>query len=502
MPEQDEGFRSQLPPDQPRAWLTAIVESSDDAIYGQDLDGVVVFWNQGAEAMFGHTAPDIIGQPVTILSDPPHMSEDAAFRDRLRAGERLIQVETQRRRADGTIIDVALTIAPMRDEQGHLIGASKIVRDITDAKRRDRDLRQNEALLRSILTTVPDALIVIDSLGRIQSFSATAERLFGYAAEEIIGQNVRRLMPSPHQERHDRYIARYQETGERRIIGTGRVVAGQRKDGSTFPIELSVGEVTLAGERLFTGFVRDLTERQDRERRLTELQSELIHISRLNELGQLVSALAHEVNQPLSAMANYVNGARRLLTAGNEQAVRQALERIGEQAERARQIIRRLRDLARKGTTERRVENLGVTIDEATALALAGTGSDVHLSVHVAEDARDVVIDKVQIQQVLLNLIRNAVEAMTASPRRELTVTALRRDERIEVRVADSGPGLAEEVRTRLFQPFVTTKPDGMGVGLSVCQTIVESHGGVLACDDVVGGGTAFTFTVPASPAP
>ena len=500
MPEQESDFRSRLPPDEPRAWLTAIVESSDDAMYGQNRDGIIVFWNHAAEAMFGYSASEIVGKPVTVLAPPERTHEDPAFRQRLRQGERLIRFETQRRRADGSVLDVALTIAPMLDETGRVIGATKIARDITEATVRYRELRQNEALVRSILETVPDAMVVIDARGQIQSFSATAERLFGFTAKEVIGQNVTCLMPEPHGTHHDGYIGRYLKTGERRIIGSGRVVSGKRKDGSTFPMELAVGEVTQAGERLFTGFIRDLTERQDRERRLSELQSELIHISRLNELGQLVSALAHEVNQPLSAMANYVNGARRLLTAGNEAAVRQALERIGEQAERARQIIRRLRDLARKGTTERRVENLGATIDESLALALVGTGARVRVSVNVAPDAREAVIDKVQIQQVLLNLMRNAVEAMAASPRPDLTITTTRQDDRIEVRVADTGPGLAPEVRARLFQPFVTTKPDGMGVGLSVCQTIIESHGGEMRADDGPEGGTVFHFTVPSAP--
>jgi two-component system sensor kinase FixL len=500
VPGQESDFRSRLPPDEPRAWLTAIVESSDDAIYGQNRDGIVVFWNHAAEAMFGYPAADIIGKPVTVLAPPERAHEDPAFRQRLRQGERLIRFETQRRRADGVTLDVALTIAPMLDESGQVIGATKIARDITETTVRYRELRQNEALFRSILETIPDAMVVINARGVIQSFSVAAERLFGFAAREVIGQNVACLMPEPHAGQHDRYIGRYVETGERRIIGSGRVVSGRRKDGSTFPMELAVGEVTQAGERLFTGFIRDLTERQDRERRLAELQAELIHISRLNELGQLVSALAHEVNQPLSAMANYVNGARRLLAAGNENAVRQALERIGEQAERARQIIRRLRDLSRKGTTERRVENLGATIDEALALALVGTGSRVHVTIDVAPDARDAVIDKVQVQQVLLNLMRNAVEAMGDLPRRDLTITTTRGGDRIEVRVADTGPGLAAEVRERLFQPFVTTKPDGMGVGLSVCQTIIESHGGELRAEDGQHGGTVFHFSVPAAP--
>ncbi len=306
-------------------------------------------------------------------------------------------------------------------------------------------------------------------------------------------------MPSPYRDGHDGYLARYLVTGERRIIGIGRIVVGQRRDGSTFPMELSVGEVNHAGTRLFTGFVRDLTERQERERRLSEVQSELVHVSRLTELGQMAAALAHEVNQPLTAMANYLNGVRRLLAAGKQEAALQAMGRIAEQAERARQIIQRLRTMARKGETEHRPEDLAKTIEEASALALIGVGSGLKLEIHVAPDAAAAVIDKVQIQQVLLNLMRNAAEAMEGQPRRELTVATARIGDWVEISVADNGPGLPETVRSRLFQPFVTTKLAGMGVGLSVCRTIVEAHGGELRAGEAEGGGTVFRMTVPYS---
>jgi two-component system sensor kinase FixL len=359
-------------------------------------------------------------------------------------------------------------------------------------------MERREALLRSILDTVPDALVIIDERGLIQSFSATAQRLFGFSAEEVIGRNVSVLMPLPYREAHDGYLARYLVTGERRIIGIGRIVVGQRKDGSTFPMELAVGEVALPNQpRVFTGFVRDLTDRQARERRLSELQSELIHITRLSELGQMVSALAHEVKQPLTAMVNYLGGAQRLIAAGNQAGAQEAIERIAEQADRAREIIRRLRDLVRKGQTDRQVENLAKTIEEASALALLGVGKYLKLDIQVDEDAAEVVIDKIQIQQVLLNLMRNAVEAMTTSPRRRLSISASRSGDMVEISVADTGPGLPESVQARLFEPFVTTKPAGLGVGLSVCHTIIQAHGGEIRAECSNGGGTIFHFTVP-----
>jgi len=215
--------------------------------------------------------------------------------------------------------------------------------------------------LRSILDTIPDAMVVIDERGIVQSLSATAERMFGFTADEVCGRNVSMLMPSPHRENHDDYLARYLRTGERRIIGLGRVVAGQRKDGTTFPMELEVGEVRGRGHRLFTGFVRDLSERQHTERRLQELQPELSHVSRLTEMGQMVSALANEVNQPLTAATNYVEAARLMLAGGGDVAFDRLTRVVGNvaaQITRATQIIQRLREFIKKGETEQRAEDV------------------------------------------------------------------------------------------------------------------------------------------------
>ncbi len=367
------------------------------------------------------------------------------------------------------------------------------------AQRAIAEAMAREARLASILATVPDAMVVIDSSGIIQSFSATAERLFGYAADEVRGQNVSMLMPSPHRELHDGYIARYLATGERRILGVGRVVVGQRKDGTTFPIELAVGEVKAGEQTLFTGFVRDLTEHQERERRLHEVQSELIHMSRLSELGQMVSTLAHEVNQPLTAIHNYLQAGQHLAAAGEAEKAQSLFAKAVEQSERASAIIRRLREFVRKGETARRRENLGKIVEEASALSLVGQKAHrMRVSMRLDPAVAWVVVDKVQIQQVLFNLVRNAVEAMAECERCDIVIaTAASENGMVEISVADTGPGLSAEVRARLFQPFVTTKPGGMGVGLSICRSIVESHGGRMSAHANPGGGTVFRFTVP-----
>jgi two-component system, LuxR family, sensor kinase FixL len=363
------------------------------------------------------------------------------------------------------------------------------------------ELRANQARLQTVLDTVPDAMVVIDERGIMSSFSATAERLFGWTADEAIGRNVSMLMPSPYQEEHDGYLHRYLTTGERRIIGIGRVVVGMRKDGATFPMELSVGEARIGNERVFVGFVRDLSERQATERRLQELQGELIHVSRLTAMGEMASALAHELNQPLSAIASYVKGSVRLLEAETveRERLRDALTKAGDQALRAGDIIKRLREFVSKGETDREMENLGKVVEEASLLALVGAKEHgIKVSFDFNPKTPPVMIDKVQIQQVVLNLIRNAIDAMEISPVRNLRVSARPEGENLAVvAVADSGSGVSPEFISQLFQPFMTTKVTGMGVGLSISRSIIEAHGGRIWVEDNRGGGAVFRFTLP-----
>ena len=368
-----------------------------------------------------------------------------------------------------------------------------------------KTLRQSEARFRSILATVPEAIITIDERGLIESFSPAAARLFGYAPHEVIGKNVNLLMPSPYREEHDGYLSRYRATKEKRIIGKGRVVVGQRRDGTTFPMELAVGEVRLGeGRHLFTGFIRDLTERQTTEQRLQELQAELLHVSRVSAMNQMASALAHELNQPLSAITNYINASVRTLNAGGDEATiaraREMMEKASIQTVRAAQIIQRLRNFIEKKDAVRTGENLNKVIEEALALGLVGVpDSNVRVRVVLAPDLPSVTIDKIQLQQVLINLIRNAVEAMQGLPLRELIVATQANDDIVQVSVLDCGPGLSEDVSRRLFQPFVTTKEKGMGLGLTICQSIIEAHAGRIWATKRDGGGAAFHFRLPVS---
>jgi two-component system sensor kinase FixL len=369
------------------------------------------------------------------------------------------------------------------------------------------ELERHEAHLRSVLDTVPDATIVIEPNGTVTSFNTAAVRQFGYRPEEVIGQNVNMLMPSPYREQHDGYLHRYLTTGERRIIGIDRVVVGRRKDGSTFPMSLAVGETRSGDTVHFTGFIRDLTERQESAARLEAVQAELARLARFNELGEMASTLAHELNQPLSAIANYVQGCIKLvarLPEDQRATLGGALEETAKQALRAGDIIRHLREFVTRGDTERRHEDIKNLIEEAGALALVGSRErGIRTEFDFAASNDTVLADRVQIQQVLTNLMRNAMEAMKDSGKKELHVRTLPSEgQRVTVEVSDTGPGISHEISAQLFQPFVTTKPGGMGIGLSISRRIIQSHGGDLVVRKNEAGGATFSFTLPTTEGP
>jgi two-component system, LuxR family, sensor kinase FixL len=392
----------------------------------------------------------------------------------------------------------------MLDEAGPARLLRGIALDINAEKRLEEALRTRERHFRSILDTVPDAMIVIDGDGIIQFFSTAAERMFGYSEQEAAGLDISTLMPEPDRSRHAGYLTRYHTTHEPRIIGIGRIVTGRRRDGTTFPMHLSIGEIQSGGKPYFTGFVHDLTEHQQTQARVRELQSELVHVSRLTAMGEMASALAHELNQPLAAISNYMKGSRKLLAGSsdpNTQRIESALDRAAEQAIRAGQIIRRLRDFVSRGESEKRVESLSKLIEEAGALGLSGAREqNVQLHFNLDPDADLVLADRVQIQQVLVNLFRNALDAMTQSPRRGLAVTNRKvSDDLIEIAVSDTGTGFQDDVMPNLFKTFFTTKDTGMGVGLSISRSIIEAHGGHMWAENNDAGGATFRLTLPAA---
>ncbi len=459
--------------------LTVVARIALDPIYKDDPDFLLFVPAMIASAAVGGLAPALLACALSLMAS-------LGLQDIRAIMEPYVLVRA--------CVFVGLGVA------SGLVG-SQMLKSTSAARRVVADLEAREAHLQSILATVPDAMIVIDEHGTIQSFSATAEHQFGWTPEEAVGRNVSFLMPDPYRAAHDGYLQRYLTSGERRIIGIGRVVVGARKDGSTFPMELSVGEMHSAEKRYFTGFVRDLTETQVAERRLQDVQGELVHVGRITALGEMASALAHELNQPLTATANFMKGCLMLLEREplDRPRLRDMISQASDQALRAGQIIRRLRDFLSKGEADRRIENLPQLLEEAGALAMVGAREKgVHLTFRIDSQAERVLADKVQIQQVVLNLIRNAIESMEGTEIRELVVAATPApDDMIEISVSDTGHGIPGDFAAKLFQPFMTTKAQGMGVGLSISRTIVEAHGGRIWAEANSKAGTVFRFTLP-----
>ena len=357
-----------------------------------------------------------------------------------------------------------------------------------------------EAILRSSLDTVVDPTIAIDERGTVLNFSHAAEVLFGWSAAEVIGRNVKMLMPRSYAEAHDGYIGRYLAGGAARVIGSARQVAGLRKDGLEFPMELRVGELRLGGKRFFTGVVHDLSTVREAERRSDELRAQLTQVWSLNSMGEMASVLAHELNQPLSAVANYMRAARTLIAQLeiDDDDLLDAVSRAGDQAVRAGEIIRTMRDLATRGGTEQKPESLSAIlgeIDFIVGLMVRDAGARVFYNLHHGSDI--VLADRIQIQQLVVNLVRNAIDAVAKFPNREIRIsTRPDGDREFVTTVEDSGPGVDPSVMGRVFQPLASTKPEGMGLGLSICSAIVENHGGRIWVEPSPLGGAAFSFVL------
>ncbi len=347
-----------------------------------------------------------------------------------------------------------------------------------------------------------DGIVVIDAAGTVLLYNAACERLFGYSAEEVLGNNVNLLMTTRDRRNHDTYIRNYLRTGEAKVIGKGRDVTGRRKDGATIPIRLSIGELRDdADETLFIGTLHDLTETLRTRARIDELQSELMQVARANAVGEMGSALAHELTQPLSAVVGFVEASAALIDQGGGETsakVREYMDQAVTQSLRAGDVIRLLREFTARGDTERSVTEINVVVEETCRLATLGTGAEgIELELNLAPDLPPVLIDHVQIQQVVLNLVRNSIDALSNCETPNITVATKSGRGEVEVVVSDNGPGLSPEVRGRVFEPFVSTKPDGIGIGLSICRTIVEAHGGRIAFADGSERGTTFRFSVP-----
>jgi two-component system sensor kinase FixL len=477
------------PPFPPDPGLLQVLDLTQAMV--RDLDGRIRYWSTGAEWLYGFTRGEATGRiahELLATRFPAPLAEIEAIL--LRDGR--WDGELQHRRKDGSTLYVASQWALQRGHDSQPDAVAEVNNDITAQRQAESALRR----LGTIVASSNDAIIGMTLDGIITDWNAAAAAMFGIAEQDAIGQPITFVYPPDRMGEEAPLLARIQ-AGE--LVDHFETLR-QRRSGERFPVSVNISPIRDAQGRV-TGaskIVRDTSEAAAQQRRIAEIQAELTHVARLSELGQLVSALVHEVNQPLTAVGNYTKAIQRLLGSGDMSRIPAALERIVEQTERAHGIIQRLRNFVRKGVAETRSEDLPPIIEEAIALAAVGPAArGAVIRTAFAPGAERAVIDRIQIEQVLFNLLRNALEAMQGQAERFVLVSTEPAEESmIRISVADRGPGLPAEVREKLFQPFVTTKSSGLGVGLSVCRAIVEAHGGMLSAEDNPGGGTVFRFTV------
>ena len=466
--------------------LEAVFESCDDAILARDLQGNILLWNRGAEWLYGYAAEDIVGKALNFIVPSDRMEEWDGVMRRLQAGEAVPAFDTVRVAKGGRRLDVSVRVSALRDAAGVVIGQVSVARDLGAALRADRALAVSEARWRSIIDSAVDGIAVIDSRGRIESFNPAAQRMFGYAASEVIGRNVTVLMPPPFAAEHDGYLRRYLETGEQHIIGMGREVFGRRKDGVVFPLHLSVGRMAIAGEVRFTGILRDLTERNAMEVRLREE-------SALARIGELAAVLAHEIKNPLAAISGAIQMLAHHIQPGSEEQdiIKEVLQRIDGLSD----LLTDLLLYARPPKPHLMVFDVRSLVEsQVTFFKSDPDWRNVEVVVQAEPDAA-VLADPEQIKIVLQNILVNAVQAMRHQG--ELRIRVERSTSGVSIDVIDAGPGMSPDVQDKAFTPFFTTKARGTGLGLATVRRIAESQGGKAEILRTSSAGTTVRVTFP-----
>jgi two-component system sensor kinase FixL len=475
------------PADQADRFLAAIVESSGDAIIGKDVDGVIVTWNASAERLYGYTRDEAKGRSVGILIPDDRADELHSILAQIRAGQRVELYETVRQTKSGQRLDVSLTVSPVRDADGRVVGAATIARDITAQKRLGERLRQSEARWRTVIESAVDGIVVIDARGRIEAFNPAAERLFGYQEAEVLGRNVHFLMPSPYAEEHDGYIAAYLATGIQKIIGIGREVTGLRRDGTTFPVHLAVGEMTVDGERKFTGILHDLSARVRIEERLREQTA-------LARLGEMAAVIAHEVKNPLAG----IRGAVQVIGGRLPQDSRDAAvaKEIVARVDGLNNLIKDLLLFARPPQPRPVPVDVAALVTSTVDL-LAEDPVVGKVRVEILGSAPPVAGDAELLKIVFVNLLVNGAHAMQGQG--AIVVTMNAEDGMCQIAFQDSGPGIPPDILDKVFTPFFTTKARGTGLGLPTARRLIEAHAGQIRIECPPGGGTTVTVHLPVS---
>jgi two-component system sensor kinase FixL len=475
-------------------------------------DGIVLHVNEYGARLLGYEVREIVGQSWVKNFTPEryHGEIEVAF-DAALAGEDSLHAQIPALAKSGDEVTIHWNYRCLRDARGKIAGVISTGIDVTLRSRAEKNLEKVEARANAVLNSVIDAIINIDASGIIQMFNPAAMKMFGYRQDEVLGKNVSMLMGVPHREKHDGYIHNYQRTGDAKIIGIGRDLTALKKDGTEFPIHLTVTEVTGTGQRSFTGIIRDLTERREHERRLRQRDDEvretrerIAHMERLGTLNAMAAGIAHELNQPLAAITTYAQACYRMLDTKMDEPeeLKRALKKIDEQVGRAAQVIRRLRTLVNKRESVRELTHINNLITETVEIVrIDSRAREVRFGVALQSELAEVRIDPVQIQQVILNLVLNSIDALEArepAERRIDIATAAMPGRTIKVSVRDNGIGLIEESKERIFSPFFSTKSKGMGMGLHISHSIIAAHGGNLGYNaNDPAPGVEFYFTLP-----
>ena len=482
------------------------IEATDSGIIITDPrrdDNPIVYVNPAMVQITGYAAEELIGRNPRLLQgrahEQPGLSEiRAALRER-----RPVQVVLRNYRKDGSLFLNEVQISPVFGNAGELTHFVGIQHDITERRRSEELLRENAERLRSVLETVPDALITIDEYGIVESLSPSAETMFGYAADEVVGRNVKMLMPAHFHDAHDRHLARYRETNEKRIIGVGREVSGQRKDGSGFPLNLAVNEMHLGGRRMFTGFLRDLTEEKKR-------QDELRQAQKMEALGQLTGSVAHDFNNLLTVVLGNLELLE--LRAGGDERLQRLINQAMEATELGADLTGRLLAFGRRQPLEQKIVNLNDIVLASTQILRSAAGESVQVSTVLAGDLGRTEIDPGQLENALLNLAINARDAMpdggslvieTANAEIDESGAAMLENltpgDYVTLSVSDTGSGMTREVRDRAFEPFFTTKGtgSGTGLGLSMVYGFAKQSNGHALIDSEPGMGTNVKLYFP-----
>jgi two-component system sensor kinase FixL len=490
------------------------VEAAPNAMVMIDGTGAIIMVNAQTERVFGYSRAELLGQPVEMLVPGRFRGHHSGLRDAFLAEPRARPMGAGRDlyglRKDGTEFPVEIGLNPIATDEGPMVLSAII--DITERRTAELALRDSAQRLRSLAAIVEssdDAIISTTLDGTVTSWNKAAERIFGYAAGEMIGHPILRLATPGHGDDMLEILNRIKR-GER--VDHHETVR-QHKNGAVVHVSLSVSPVFDTDGRLIgaSKIARDITAAkaaeaalQEAQARSQELHAQLLHVSRLSAMGEMAAVLAHELNQPLTAIGNYLGAAGALLDQNRDlplARIRTAVARAGEQAIRAGEIIQQLRRFMSRSDGEKRIEAVSPLVRDAAELALVGT-KQRGLNIIAQNGSEDVTIiaDRIQIQQVLLNLLRNAAEAVADQEQQEIRLVTELRNDSVEISVIDNGPGLPEEVQAKLFQPFVSTKATGMGLGLSICRTIVAGHNGCLSTEPNPAGGTIFRLSLPSAP--